>query len=55
VQLTSLWMESGCAFHCSRTWKGDRALERWLKGQKNAPGLCPICDYQRPPARQQEA
>jgi predicted GIY-YIG superfamily endonuclease len=42
--LTQVWVESGAAFHCSRTWKGDRYLERRLKRQKQARRLCPACN-----------
>ena len=28
----------------SRTWPGDRGLERRLKNRKEAPKLCPICN-----------
>src|SRR5262249_25946127 len=27
----------------SRTWPGDRRLERQLKRRKDAPHICPIC------------
>jgi predicted GIY-YIG superfamily endonuclease len=26
-----------------RTWSGNKALERKLKNQHNAPKLCPVC------------
>jgi predicted GIY-YIG superfamily endonuclease len=44
ARLTQVWVESGAAFHCSRTWKGDRYLERRLKRQKHARRLCPVCN-----------
>ena len=28
----------------SRTWRGDRKLERRLKNRKEAPALCPMCN-----------
>ena len=44
ARLTQVWVEAGCGFHCARTWKGDRSLERRLKRQKNAGRLCPECN-----------
>ena len=44
ARLTQVWVEAGCPFHCARTWKGDRTLERRLKRQKNAGRLCPECN-----------
>lgn len=44
ARLTQVWVESGAAFHCARTWKDDRYLERRLKRQKHAPRLCPVCN-----------
>ncbi|MFO7537581.1 MAG: hypothetical protein R6X32_05925 [Chloroflexota bacterium] len=35
---------SGVDFQVVRVWVGDRAWERQLKGRKNAPRLCPICN-----------
>ena len=35
--------ERGISWRVTRTWAGDRALERRLKRWKNAPELCPIC------------
>ena len=44
ARLTQVWVENGAAFHCTRTWEGDRSLERRLKRQKNACRLCPECN-----------
>jgi hypothetical protein len=35
--------EAGIVWRLVRTWDGDRALERQLKRQHNAPRLCPLC------------
>ena len=35
--------DQGIEYQVVRTWKGDQELERKLKGQKNAPRLCPVC------------
>ncbi len=37
---------AGISWRLSRTWPGDRGLERKLKRQKNGPRLCPICRAQ---------
>lgn len=34
---------AGIGWRLVQTWPGDRALERKLKGQHNAPRFCPIC------------
>jgi hypothetical protein len=34
---------AGITFVVSRTWEGDRALERRLKKRKEGPRLCPLC------------
>ena len=33
----------GISWRVTRTWAGDRALERRLKAWKNGPELCPVC------------
>jgi predicted GIY-YIG superfamily endonuclease len=35
---------AGITWQVSRTWSGNRALERKLKNQKNGPRLCPLCN-----------
>jgi len=34
----------GIEMRLVRVWDGDRGLERALKGRKNAPRLCPLCN-----------
>jgi len=44
ARLTQVAAANGCTLILARVWVGgDRALERKLKGRKNAPALCPIC------------
>ena len=33
----------GITFEVTRTWDGDRQLERQLKRRKASPRLCPVC------------
>jgi predicted GIY-YIG superfamily endonuclease len=42
--LTKAAVAAGIELKLVRSWEGDRALERRLKNQKNAPRLCPICN-----------
>lgn len=35
--------EAKIQWKVSRTWVGDRKLERDLKSRKNGPRLCPLC------------
>lgn len=42
--LTKAAVAAGIELKLVRFWEGDRALERRLKNQKNAPRLCPICN-----------
>lgn len=44
ARLVEVITDAGLDFQLVRTWKGDRALERQLKRQKNGPRLCPICN-----------
>jgi len=34
---------AGIEINIVRTWEGDRKLERKLKNQHKASGLCPVC------------
>lgn len=34
---------AGITWAVTRTWEGDRELEKQLKRQHNAPRLCPVC------------
>jgi hypothetical protein len=43
ARLMEVISEAGIGFSLSRTWIGDRKLERKLKKRKNSPRLCPIC------------
>ena len=36
-------VEAGIGFQVAKIWEGTRAFERYLKNQKNACRLCPIC------------
>ena len=44
ARLMQVVTEARIEWKVSRTWRGDRALERWLKNRMEAPVLCPICD-----------
>ncbi|KPK21303.1 MAG: hypothetical protein AMJ76_02945 [Dehalococcoidia bacterium SM23_28_1] len=37
-------VEAGIPWHVTRTWHGDRTLERRIKDQHNTPRLCPACN-----------
>ncbi|HEX9011988.1 MAG TPA: hypothetical protein VF813_00680 [Anaerolineaceae bacterium] len=39
--------ELGISWIVARVWDGDWALERALKGRKNAAKLCPICQKEK--------
>jgi len=39
-------VNAGITFRVSRTWVGDRKLERILKNTKNVKLYCPICSGQ---------
>lgn len=42
-------LRDGNDFVLARIWPvGDRAMERKLKRKKNGPGLCPICQAEKP-------
>lgn len=43
ARLMEVITNAGIEWHVSRTWPGDRKLERQLKNHHNAPKLCPIC------------
>ena len=43
-RLMEVIAEAGITWQLARIWAGGRALERWLKRQKNSPRLCPICN-----------
>ena len=43
-RLMEVVTQRGIAWQVVRTWPGDRALERKLKDQHNAPRLCPVCN-----------
>jgi predicted GIY-YIG superfamily endonuclease len=43
ARITQVATERGITLHLTRTWPGDRHLERHLKRRKDAPRLCPIC------------
>ncbi|WP_306364375.1 hypothetical protein [Nocardia sp. CC227C] len=47
ARLLQVLKEHGIGWHLARTWDGGRALERELKGFKNAARLCPDCSYSR--------
>ncbi|MBL1079485.1 hypothetical protein JK358_34275 [Nocardia sp. 2] len=47
ARLLQVLKEHGIGWHLARTWDGGRALERELKGFKNAARLCPDCSYTR--------
>jgi hypothetical protein len=44
ARLMEVITEAGINWRLARTWSGDRDDERRLKGQHNAPRLCPICN-----------
>lgn len=44
ARLTQVIRDAGIGFTVSRTWEGDRNLERKLKNRHNAPKLCPRCN-----------
>lgn len=46
-RLCEVAKERGISFVVSRTWSGDRRMERTLKDRHNAPLLCPICQQER--------
>ncbi len=43
ARLMEVVTNAGIEWKVSRTWSGDRALERKIKNRKEAPKLCPIC------------
>jgi predicted GIY-YIG superfamily endonuclease len=43
ARLMQVVREAGIDWEVSRTWEGDRNLERKLKQRKESPRLCPIC------------
>lgn len=42
----------GIDWRVVRTWSGNKALERKLKNQHNAPRLCPVCQQLKKGANQ---
>ena len=44
ARLIEVITSAGIGWSLARTWPGDRAVERRLKNQKNAPRLCPLCN-----------
>ncbi|MCU0547272.1 MAG: hypothetical protein MUE44_34795 [Oscillatoriaceae cyanobacterium Prado104] len=47
-RLCQVAKERGISFELAEVWKGDRALERKLKQNKNSPKICPICYHNKP-------
>lgn len=43
ARLMAVVTEARIEWKVSRTWPGDRKVERRLKNRHNAPALCPIC------------
>ena len=43
ARLMEVVTQASIEWKVSRTWPGDRCLERQLKNRKEAPALCPIC------------
>jgi predicted GIY-YIG superfamily endonuclease len=43
ARLLEVISDAGITWRLARTWEGDKALEKRLKAQHNAPRLCPIC------------
>jgi predicted GIY-YIG superfamily endonuclease len=43
ARLMEVITERGIGWAVTRTWCGDRGLERRLKNRHNSPKLCPIC------------
>lgn len=43
ARLMEVITNAGIEWRVARTWKGDRRLERRLKGWHNAALLCPLC------------
>jgi predicted GIY-YIG superfamily endonuclease len=43
ARLMEVVTQAGIEWRVSRTWPGDRKLERRLKNRKDAPHICPIC------------
>jgi predicted GIY-YIG superfamily endonuclease len=43
ARLIEVITRAGIEWKVSRTWPGDRNLERQLKNRKEAPKLCPVC------------
>jgi len=46
ARLTQVAKKRGIGWRLVRLWDGGRLLERQLKGCKNSPLLCPICNPQ---------
>jgi predicted GIY-YIG superfamily endonuclease len=44
ARLMEVVTQAGIEWKVSRTWPGDRKLERRLKNRHDAPRLCPICN-----------
>ena len=44
ARLMEVVTQAGIEWRVSRTWPGDRRLERHLKNRKDAPRLCPTCN-----------
>ena len=44
ARLMEVIIEAGLSAQLARTWKGTRTMERYIKNQKNAPRLCPVCN-----------
>jgi len=43
ARLMEVVTQAGIEWKVSRTWPGNRGLERQLKNRKDSPRLCPIC------------
>ena len=43
ARLMEIVTEAGIEWKVTRTWKGDRSLERHIKNRKDAPRICPRC------------
>src|SRR5262245_12288520 len=44
ARLMEVVTQAGIEWRVSRTWPGDRQLERRLKNRKDSPRFCPLCD-----------
>lgn len=47
ARLMEVVTNAGIEWKVSRTWPGDRKLERQLKNRKEVPALCPVCSGKR--------